>query len=119
MRSLVLALAAVTLATACNHHCDFRSEWDGGDPDDEAGCQEYQLFGPDVLVFNATCLALGSELESGTCPEDGIAGGCENVAPDNPWPVITWYYEEHGWTEELVQQQCDDDDEEEYVPAGG
>ena len=117
-RSLTLAVLLTTaLAAGCGaltttKHCDLREV-------EDAHCQEYQLYGPDILAMRGTCEAVGGTWGDDACPDGEILGGCEDQDPSNPWEVTKRYYagfDEDITSEADVEQECDDEVEV-FVPA--
>jgi len=115
VRTLSLLLVLLPLA-ACDglrqtKHCDLREV--------EAECQEYGVFGPDILTLQGVCASVGGTWGNAECPREGILGGCEDHDPSNPWQVTRWLYEGYEddlTTAEEAQDECDDEVET-FVPA--
>ena len=105
--SLVLGGCGLFGDVAMTRHCDLRDAAEGG-----GECQEYGVFGPDIVVLQGTCEAVGGDWGDSECPRDGITGGCENVEASNPWSVTSWYYAADGYeTPDDVRNECDDETE--------
>lgn len=78
-------------------------------------CQEYGVFGPDLLALQGVCESVGGQWGDGECPRDGITGGCEDIDASNPWDVTTWFYAADGYaTADDVRAECEDGTEQ-YV----
>jgi len=110
-------LASITGgATACDglrmtRSCDLR------EVDDH--CQEYGVFGPDMVALQGTCAAVDGVWGDGPCPRADVLGGCEDIDPSNPWDVTKWYYaglDEDLTSAEDVEAECDEGTER-FVPA--
>lgn len=110
-RRLCVTALVLTAAGGCDgllmtRSCDLR------EVDDH--CQEYGVYGPDLLALEGTCAAVGGTWGRDACPREGILAGCEDVDPSNPWSVTKWYYaglDEDLVTSEDVAAECEPDTE--------
>lgn len=112
MLMLVALLGAGCQGLQMTRSCDLRES------DDH--CQEYGVYGPDLLALQGTCEAVGGEWGSEGCPREGILAGCKDVDPSNPWSVTRWFYANGDDlnTADDVAGECEEGTEE-FVEAPG
>lgn len=107
MTRLLLVAAMAVVVQGCgllgSGACDFR---DGSANGPENRCQE-RVQTVSAEPFKAACTALGAKPSDGTCPRQGVVGGCFIGAQGDGSKVNDWYYA--PLTREDVMRECGSD----------